>query len=76
MMATTNKTWMKPPTVELVTKPNIQRTMRMIAMVINIMLFLSVDFTFYFRQVVPNRRISILILVRVGRIKIISTNLT
>ena len=36
--ATTSKMWMKPPKVELVTSPRIQRTMRMIAMVANIRL--------------------------------------
>ena len=41
MMAATSRMWMKPPSEKLVMSPNAQRTMRMIAMVINIRLVSS-----------------------------------
>ena len=44
IMATTRRTWINPPKVELVTRPSSQRTTRMIAIVINIGFVLSVGF--------------------------------
>ncbi len=41
-MAITSRTWMNPPNAVLVTSPNAQRTMRIMAMVINIILVLLV----------------------------------
>ena len=39
MTATTRRMWIKPPRAVLVTSPSAQRTTRMIAMVINIIVF-------------------------------------
>ena len=46
--ATTKRMWMNPPMVALVTKPKSQRTIRMIAIVINIRMnfFLRLRFDF------------------------------
>lgn len=43
MMANTNRMWMNPPIVELVTIPSAHRTSRTIAMVINIKWFFLVE---------------------------------
>ena len=43
MTATTSRMWINPPIVELVTKPSSHKTMRMIAMVVNMISVGSVD---------------------------------